>query len=135
MLDKHIASVKAGETPSIVTGAQLPYRLDLSSCSTTHGRTYNFIGTAPELNPLQVLNIVKGKKNFPPTWAYHGTDDTILHYEGTTQFVAEAKAVFGSDIPIKETLIPGEHGVGLEVETRNEGWVKEGLDWLELYWP
>ena len=134
VLNKHIAAVKAGKSPSIVTGAQPPNRQNLSGCACQHGRMYKLLGTSPDLNPFQALSLVKGKKDPPPVWAYHGIEDSRLQPEMTSKYVSETKAVFGEVVPVKETSIPGNHGVGVDIN-RDEGWVKEGLDWLESYWP
>lgn len=133
-LDSHIARIKSGEVPPVFTGAHIPARFEIVVCMMREGRALSLIGEAPELNPTEVLELVQGKKDFPPTFAYHGKDDTMMPADITAQWVDKAKATFGEGIAIKQTTPPGGHGVGGDLN-RSEGWVKEGLDWLEAYWP
>ena len=133
-MDKHLAAVKAGHAPPVVTGANLPDRFDITMCAIQQGKLSSFVGTEPEVNPAKVLGLVRDRKDVPALWIYHGLDDTVVPVEISQAFVKQAKATFGNQLAIKETLIPGEHAVGDDVG-RDEGWVREGLDWLQSYWP
>lgn len=46
-----------------------------------------------------------------------------------SQFVTTAKQTFGKDIPIKEALASGKHGMRKDVD-RSDTLTQEGLDWL-----
>ncbi|CAD0111360.1 unnamed protein product, partial [Aureobasidium uvarum] len=104
---------------------------DLFVASLLEGRYTEILGSDPKLFPLENLGALKENgEALPPTWMFHGEEDTIIPVDGTLKFVQEARG------GVKETLIPGaEHGfdndsVGLETD-----WVVEGREWLKTYWP
>jgi hypothetical protein len=113
-----------------------PQRADLMACALQHRLGFALLGGDADVNPADVLRIarVAGKAAMPPTWAFHGVDDGVLDCEVLRTFAARAKEVFGEDVPLKETYIPGDHGVGNALHA-DADWIKDGLNWIEAYWP
>ena len=130
-LDRHFAAIEAGDRPPIVTGALFPARRDLIAAIAQQGKMESFFGANNELNPTILLWQASA---CPPTWAFHSADDTISRPVILPTWMKEAREVFGGDVKVKETMIPGEHGVGTEM-SREEAWAKDGLDWIEGFWP
>ena len=130
MFDDHIAAVKAGTAPSVCSGALLPARIELMAYVMQNARGNELMGNLPEMDPMKVLDMIK---TAPPMWCFHGADDTIVPAELTRNFVDKAQSLLGKS-QIKGSYPSGDHGVGNEL-TVNDSWVKEGLQWVEKFWP
>jgi hypothetical protein len=131
LITKHLAAIAAGEEPAVCTGARFPARGALMACSLQNQMSYELLGGDAEMNPMEVLSLVR--RTPPPIWAFHGTDDSVVHADLTRTFAQRARELYGDELVLKETYIPGEHGVGRDAHM-DEGWVHEGLEWMKPYW-
>jgi hypothetical protein len=133
LIDRHLAAVRAGAHPAIVTGAVPPARLELAFAVAQHGFVVNAMRDAPELSGIGALELLKAPP--PPIWAFHGMADSLVDSAVLSLFATRARELHGKEVRLKETYIPGgEHSVGDDMHAE-DGWVKEGLDWLKNYWP
>ncbi|KAK4507500.1 hypothetical protein PRZ48_001235 [Zasmidium cellare] len=93
-----------------------------------------YFGPDPRLYPLEQL---EKAETFPPTWILHGTGDSVVPVEGTRVF-EEAFRERGEREgwgPLKVTYREGaEHGFDLR-EGDEDGWRREGVQFIEKYWP
>jgi hypothetical protein len=132
LVDRHLAAVRAGTLPAVVSDALPPARFELVWAAIQHGFIASAMRGAPELSALGALGLVKA---LPPIWAHNGTADSVVDYRALLTFAARARELHGADVRLKETYVSGaEHGVGNNLHM-GEGWVKEGLDWIKTYWP
>jgi hypothetical protein len=130
-VDQHLAAVRAGTQPAVVTDALPPARMELTFAAVQHGFIVNAMQGALELSGVGALGLAKAP---PPIWAFHDMADSIVDYRALLLFTARARELHGAEVRLKETYVPdGEHGVGNELHME-EGWVKEGLDWISQYW-
>jgi hypothetical protein len=131
LIAKHLAAIAAGEAPAVCTGAPLPARGALMACSMQNRMSYGLLGGDAEVNPTEVLGFVQRAP--PPIWAFHGTEDSIVPTDVLRTFAQRARELYGGELVLKETYIPGEHGVGNDLHM-DAGWVHEGLEWIKTYW-
>ena len=100
--------------------------------SLQQGSWGKFLGDDSVLYPLEMLHKVD---NLPPTWLLHGKDDTVIPTDSSYKYKKKVKEVL-PDAKLHVSYEPGDHGfdndptIGLDT-----GWVKEGVDFIEQFWP
>jgi acetyl esterase/lipase len=128
LVEQHRATVSPG---AVVTSALFPERGDLMACVLQHALAYELLGGDPDMNLVALLGHIKTPP--PPTWLFHGTDDANVDFAETRAFAARVKDVYGPDVQLKETYVPGAHGVGND-DSMDGGWIRDGLEWIGQYW-
>ncbi|KAI9726835.1 MAG: hypothetical protein M1828_000691 [Chrysothrix sp. TS-e1954] len=130
-LDDHIAAVKAGTVPPVVTSAVPPARQPFALLSLQHGKFYKLMGTEPWLFPMRNLDSAK-HDDLVPMWIYHGRDDSAVPVENSTVFVDKVKKLH-PQADIKLTLQPGDHGFDATMPL-DTNWIQDGIDFIEKFW-
>lgn len=125
-VDQHLASVKPG---TIVSSAEPPERLDLMFAILTHARN-EFLGKEKRFNLIEAIEDVS---SFPSMWLMHGTEDEVVPVERSERFVEKLRRVHPGT-KVRLTLRPGGHGFDTEMVSEREGWLREGLEWIEGEW-
>ena len=126
VVDEHMKSVQPG---SIVSSANPPARLELAIAIVQNGRFLEFFGREPHLFPLERLSQAK---SMPPTFIFHGSEDSAVPVEGSKKFVEALSKIHPETEVILKTP-PGDHGVDVAVTVETE-WMKEGLALITQRW-
>lgn len=131
LLRDFVAGLRGDE---VVSSAVPPARGELFASMLQQGSYGRFFGEASELYPLDVLG--RGAWVPPPTWILHGEGDTVIPVEGTHRYVEvlrERCPAAAVHVSVRE----GDHGFDNvpPPAALSDGWVKEGTDFVEKYWP
>lgn len=145
VLDAHIAAVKRGELPKVLSNATPPDRGDFPIAALQAGDFERFIGSERRLYPLEVVEdwAAKGEEVgastlelLPKWWLYSGKEDSAVPVEGTIKFAEVVKKAQRPE-EVLVTICHGEHGFE-NVERDTEGmrapWCKEGIEFLDRAW-
>ncbi|KAF2478202.1 alpha/beta-hydrolase [Lindgomyces ingoldianus] len=127
LIDDHLSTITPGTT---ITSAIPPTRIPLSFALFAHGRYEEFFGKGKELWPITA---VEGAAFFPPSFIIHGTEDEAVSVEDSKAFVEKVESVVeGAEMRLATR--PGNHGFDVQLREEDEGWLKEGLAWVEVAW-
>jgi len=131
VLEDHVAGLNGTE---VVTNAVPMDRMPIVLSMGLEGRFGDFLGDERSLYPLEVLEDGwTSKPALPPTWILHGKQDLAVPIEGTHRFVERLQA-HAATTPLHLTYEDGQHGFD-EVTSSDTMWVKEGVQFIEKYWP
>ncbi|KAB8345983.1 hypothetical protein FH972_023035 [Carpinus fangiana] len=130
VLEDHKAAVKAGTKPAVSTTGEFE-RIGLALAAVQNGIYAKCLGDESELYPLDNL---ERAKSMPPLWLFHGRQDSAVPVANSELFAEMAKSACGGNTQVLLTLQDGEHGFDAESSVDTE-WVKEGLEWLGMFWP
>lgn len=151
----HIAAVKAGRKPSVVTdgidpesGAQ-DERVQMGMSAVLHGKLPELLGLDNEdCFPIERIGrsgtarndgSVRKTEMLPRrVWIYHGSTDHVVPPEGSRRFVdvvRENLSGKGTEVKYYED-IGGDHvfDVEMTLDSESNGWLREGYDWVEAAW-
>ncbi|KAK8133289.1 hypothetical protein PG999_001462 [Apiospora kogelbergensis] len=82
---------------------------------------------------LDVMGSLAKADKVPPMWIIHGLQDSFAPSVCSTEFAKRVQTV-RPDIPLWLTLQPGDHMFDAYV-SMEEGWVRDGCNFLSQYWP
>lgn len=133
LLDNHLKALKGDE---VVTSAIPPKRVPLCIVTLQQGRKADLLGAEKSLYPLDVLDSLS---SLPPTWILHGKADSVVPVEGTRKYAAKLRERL-PQAQLRLSLEEGEHGFDNhgpdgEPASLEMAWVKEGVEFIEQYWP
>lgn len=97
---------------------------------THNGSRNNLLGSKPDTSLVTLYsNELQVKKNSPPTFLVHASDDKSVPVENSISFY---KALVANDIPAEMHFFPkGGHGFGLGLgKGTTENWTNLCIDWL-----
>ena len=97
------------------------------------GAYRRFFGTDSILFPLEAVDSVSEP---PPTWIVHGTDDSVIPVEGSYKYERHLR----DKVPNAKLHVHYEegadHGFDNDLSINlNTPWIKEGLKFIDKYWP
>ncbi|KAK4185844.1 Alpha/Beta hydrolase protein [Podospora australis] len=104
----------------------------LVACILQQGRLPRMFGRRPDPRLELLGNIEKGRVVPPPMWIVHGMDDSVVSPSCSMEFVRRVEAVV-EDPKFFLSLRDGEHNFDASLGME-EGWVKEGCEFLLGYW-
>lgn len=128
VLDQHLASLAPGV---VVSSAVPPERAGLSYCLAAYGKYLTYFGEEKDMWPIERI---EKAESMPPTWIIHGGSDSAVSVEDSQLFVKKwtEREVRGE---VKLSVLPGmEHGFDVASKESEEGWLREGLEWVEGKW-
>lgn len=132
LLDSHIAQVRAGALPGVISNAVPPARTPLAMATLQHGLFGELLGAQTELYPMECLQRFEGE--MPALWLYHGKDDSAVLVEDTVAF-GEVVRRFRPEARVLVTVTEGEHGFdaarGMGVGAE---WCREGTEFVTSAW-
>jgi len=132
ILEEHIAKVKDGELPAILSNGVPPERLLFCMAAVQWGLFPELLGKETELYPMEGLG--KFWESFPAMWLYHGKSDSAVLVEDTIAFSEKVKEV-QPKTSLLVTLTEGEHGFdNAPDQGMNSGWCKEGMAFVTKEW-
>ncbi|KAE8329431.1 putative polyketide synthase [Aspergillus sergii] len=121
-----------GIVPGAIRTATEPTALwYLLICMIQQGH-YSRIFKTPHHEDLDIMKVLPGVDDVCPIWLMHGTGDTLVPAECSSNFARAMKKI-KPDVPILLSLRPGEHGFD-KARTMEEGWIQEGISFVERYW-
>lgn len=151
----HIAAVKAGRKPSVVTNGIDPEsgtqdeRVQMGMAAVLHGKLPELLGLDNEdCFPIERIgrsgtarndgSIRKTEMLPRRVWIYHGSTDHVVPPEGSRRFVdvvRENLSGKGTEVKYYED-IGGDHvfDVEMTLDSESNGWLREGYDWVEVAW-
>ncbi|CAG8341584.1 unnamed protein product [Penicillium salamii] len=135
ILEEHLAMTRATSSPPVVTAADPPDRLKLAFSIFQNGRLLEFLGSKdPDLFPMErVENLATtGSLRLPPTFIFHGKQDSAVPFEGSQRFVDLVRETSPASV-IRFLGRDGDHGVDFEA-TLETDWLKDGLDVISGAW-
>lgn len=121
-----------------ITEADPPTRLDLAFAIVQNGRFREFLGDEPELFTLDRLRNgglrpgSSGETLLPPMYILHGRHDTAVPVGGTMDFLKLLRKV-DPETRVHTVIRDGEHGFDATASV-NDGWMREGLDFVAGAW-
>ncbi|MCJ1360053.1 MAG: hypothetical protein MMC33_010056 [Icmadophila ericetorum] len=118
MIDAHMEKVEPG---TIVTSVTPMERVDLAVAMMQYARYLEFLGRDERLYPVKA---VSKADNMPPTFTWHGTNDSVLPMGGSIRFV-EAFKQKHPNTPVRLSLHPGDHGFDGELTLESEGFKED----------
>ena len=132
ILEQHIAEVKSGELPAVVSNGVPPERLPFCMAIVQWGLYPELLGKETVLYPMECLERFQG--SLPAMWLYHGKTDSAVLVEDTVAFAKKVEEV-QSKTPLLVTLTVGEHGFdnGPD-EGMNAAWCKDGMAFITKQW-
>lgn len=113
------------------------------------GRFIEFFGRDKDSSPgkrrVHPEDRVQDGQKLPPTFMYHGMEDSAVPVGGTEKFVKLAKNLNSVIAPedgvstspdeiLQFSRIPGEHGVGNDLGLGSEKWMEEMESFVEKFW-
>lgn len=121
-----------------ITEADPPTRLDSAIAVVQNGRFLDLLGHEPELFVLERIEAgllpprEAGKPLLPPLFLLHGEDDTAVPVDGTKKLVNILQRSH-PDTKFHVAIRPGDHGFDFPATTQ-DGWLREGLDFVTGPW-
>ncbi|KAE8423109.1 putative polyketide synthase [Aspergillus pseudocaelatus] len=94
---------------------------------------YSRMFNTPHHEDLDIMKAVSGIDDICPIWLMHGTEDTLVPSECSSNFAYKMKKL-KPDVPVLLTLRPGEHGFDKACSMQEE-WIEEGISFVGKYWP
>ena len=132
-IEKHIAAVKSGAAPSVVSAVNPPARLNLGLASVQQGKFTGLLGPEDILRPLKNLQKAHDSgADLVPMWLLHGRQDSAVPISISKAFYKRAKELY-PDGKLLWTEQDGEHGFDGEASL-DTPWIKEGVDFVEKFW-
>ncbi|KAK0948056.1 hypothetical protein LTR29_000580 [Friedmanniomyces endolithicus] len=139
VLDGFLANLKGNE---VVASAVPLARVPLAMSMVQQGRFEELFGSERSLYPIDVLDdgVVSESSRLPAMWILHGKQDTAVPVEGTHKFVEKLREKVPG-VQLHVTIEDGEHGFDNhaagsgEAATLETAWVKEGVEFVEKFWP
>ena len=129
ILSDYLANLKPGQ---VVTSGTPPDRVPLVVSSVQQGSFGKLFGDDSILYPLEVLDNVT---ELPPTWILHGKGDTVIPIEGSYKYEKKLREKLPS-AKLHVSYQPGDHGFDNDPAiSLNTEWVKEGVEFIEQFWP
>lgn len=129
ILQDYVDGLKGGE---VLSSATPPDRVPLVISSLQQGRLGRFLGDDSSLYPIEVLDSVN---DLPPTWILHGTGDTVVPIAGTYKYEKALREKL-PNTKLHVSYQPGDHGFDNDPSVSlNTDWVKEGVAFIEQFWP
>ncbi|KAF2821833.1 alpha/beta-hydrolase [Ophiobolus disseminans] len=125
---QHLASI----IPGAVISSAIPLaRNGLSYSLAAYGRYLEFFGEDPKLWPIGLIGDAEA---MPPTWIIHGDADLAVDVGDSRKFV-DAWEKGGVKGEVKLSVVEGgDHGFDNATKEDEEGWLKDGLVWVEKKW-
>jgi len=129
ILRDYLANMEVGGT---IVSAVPQERMALVGSFIQQGMYGKLFGEDSNLYPLEVLEKVE---RLAPMWVLHGIGDTIIPVEGSYKFEQAVKQKF-PEAKLHTTYRDGDHGFDHEeAADLRTGWVKEGVSFIDKYWP
>ncbi|CAG8050110.1 unnamed protein product [Penicillium olsonii] len=135
LIEQHLSALRATSTPTLVTAADPPDRLELAFSIFQNGRLLEFLG--PEntnLFPMRRAQdlAASGRLKLPPTFIFHGRQDSAVPFMGSQRFFDMVREK-SPDTLIELHGEDGDHGVDFEATLETE-WLKMGLEMISNAW-
>ena len=134
-LDAVVASYREkarAEPDRVVVSAPWPERVDLLVGAIGNGRLRELLGADPEGRLTFGYALAQGEEAPPPVWVVQGVEDVVVPKAATDELVETA----GREKPgwvVKYTVREGGHGFDA-MNTLEDDWVKEGVEFFKGYW-
>lgn len=125
-----------------ITEADPPSRLREALATVQTGRLLELMGDDPELFVLERIRSGKlpprreGEPLLPPLFILHGENDSAVPIDGTLKllkYLEEDEGGQGARTRVHAAIRPGDHGFDASA-TPNDGWLKDGLDFVRAEW-
>lgn len=118
----------------VVTSAMPPARSEIFASMLQQGSFGKFFGDDSRLYPIEMLKLDR-VESVPPTWILHGKQDSAIPIDGTYRYVKVLKEKL-ADAKVHLSYREGDHGFdNLPPARLDEEWVKEGVAFINQYWP
>lgn len=135
VLETHLSNMRTANSPTMVTAADPPDRLELAFSVFQNGRLVELLG-ADNVNlfPMKRVELLaaSGRLRLPPTFIFHGRQDSAVPFEGSQRFVSLIREKLpGTAIDFHAR--DGDHGVDFEATLATE-WLKNGLKMISDAW-
>ena len=96
------------------------------------GQFGELFGADSSLYPIELLESVT---DLPPTWLLHGTGDTVIPVEGTYKYEKRLREKL-PDAKLHVSYQEGDHGFDNDPSVSlDTNWIKEGVAFVEQFWP
>ncbi|KAJ6185112.1 hypothetical protein N7519_006413 [Penicillium mononematosum] len=126
IIEEHISA-----SCTVVTAADPPNRLKLAFSVFQNGRLPEFLGSEDHLFPMnRVENLAAtGTLKRPPTFIFHGKQDSAVPFEGSQRFVDLREQAPSAIINFHGQV--GDHGFDFAT-TLETDWLKEGSEVISI---
>lgn len=129
--EDHVARVKSGQTPKVVSNSPIPARLDLAISIIQHGLFTEYLGDNSLLNPTENVETYKGA--WPRVLLIHGTGDSAVPVDQSERFCEKVKQSAGEDNVRLVIRKDQEHMFDVALHL-HEPWLKQSVGWVAQLW-
>ncbi|KAK9851972.1 CAZyme family CE10 [Penicillium brevicompactum] len=135
VLEAHLSNMRTTHSPTVVTAADPPDRLELAFSVFQNGRFVELLGADNvDLFPMKRVKALAaaGRLRLPPTFIFHGRQDSAVPCEGSQRFVDLVREKL-PDASINFHVLDGDHGVDFEATLATD-WLHQGLSMITSAW-
>jgi hypothetical protein len=126
-------AIKASSDGTVIrTSSPWPAKADLIRAIFSTGRLADLYGDDPEGRLTLRYALAQADEVPPPLWVIQGSEDEMVRREWTDEVVAGLRRERPKAV-VKYTVQPGPHGFDQHNQLE-DGWVKEGVEFIKGYW-
>lgn len=134
IIEDHLSAMKTFSSSSI-TSADPPESLELAFAIVQNARFLEFFGIEnSELFPLERIERLGslGALSLPPTFIFHGEQDSAVPVDGSRKFVALLREI-SPNSQVQLHMQDGDHGFDAD-STLETPWLRDGLGVASKEW-